>query len=555
MLRWQSNRASEESVLGITRAQDLFDAQAKILEKIARSDPLQDVLDTITSSVERLGDGVLCSILLLDDAGATVRHGSAPSLPIEYIQAIDGLPIGPSAGSCGTAAFRNEAVIVTDVASDPLWENYRDVTLPHGLRACWSTPIRSSTDGHVLGTFAMYYREPRGPSAVDRELVDLSVHLASIAIERVLQEESLRNSEELFRAVFNHAPAGVGIASMDGRMQRTNATFQELVGYSSDELQSMTFFDLTHPEDRDNELALFEELLAGQRDTYRLEKRYVVKDGSVVWVDVAGALVRGPDDKPRFGIGMIQDITERKRLEEQLIHSQRMEALGRLAGGIAHDFNNLLQVIMSAAENLPLQDGAGAASSRLIQRAADDGARLVTQLLAYARKQVIRPVQVCPNSLLEDDREMVSRVLGEDVVIEYDLMSGLWMTSIDPGQFSQMLLNLVVNAREAMPTGGRVRVATTHVTLPTETVWHGGTLPEGDYVRISVSDTGRGIEAKDLPHVFEPFYSTKPMVEGSGLGLSTVYGIVSQAEGAILIDSSPGEGATFDIYLPRAPES
>ena len=545
---------SDDSVLGPTRAQGLFDAQAKILEKIARSDPLQEVLDTITSSVEDLGEGVLCSILLMDENGTTVRHGSAPSLPIDYIEAIDGLAIGPAAGSCGTAAFRNEPVIVTDVASDVLWDDYRAVALPHGLRACWSTPIRSSTDGHVLGTFAMYYREPRGPSAVDRELVDLSVHLASIAVERVLQEESLRNSEELFRAVFNHAPAGVGIASLDGRVQRSNAVFQDLVGYSAAELETMTFFDLTHPDDVDRERALFEELLAGRRDTYRLEKRYVVKDGGVVWADVAGALVRGPDGKPRFGIGMIQDITERKRLEEQLIHSQRMEALGRLAGGIAHDFNNLLQVIMSAAENLPTAEDSGGANSRLIQRAADDGARLVTQLLAYARKQVIRPVEVCPNSLLEDDREMVSRVLGEDVVIDYDLMPGLWKAVIDPGQFSQMLMNLVVNAREAMPSGGRVRVATTHATVASPKVWQGGTLSTGDYVRISVSDTGRGIAAKDLPHVFEPFYSTKPMVEGSGLGLSTVYGIVSQAEGAIFIDSTPDRGATFDVYLPRAPE-
>lgn len=401
----------------------------------------------------------------------------------------------------------------------------------------------------------MYYREPKAPSAIDEELVEFSVHLASIAIERVLQEQSLLESEELFRAVFDHAPAGVSIASMDGHMVRTNSAFQELVGYTAEELREITFYDITHPDDMQIQKQYFEELVAGERDTYRLEKRYVVGEGRVIWVDLAATIVRSPDGTPRFGIGMVQDITERKNLEEQLIHSQRMEALGRLAGGIAHDFNNLLQVIMTASENLPTQDEEGVGSKRLIQRAAEDGARLVTQLLAYARKQVIRPVEVCPNTLLQNDREMVSRVLGEDVVIDYDFDPDLWQVLIDPGQFSQMIMNLVVNARDAMPGGGKVCIETRNVSFPSARLWHGGSIPPGDYVKVAVRDEGKGIEPGTLSNVFEPFFSTKPLVEGSGLGLSMVYGIVSQAQGAIFIDSAPGAGTTFEVYLPRPPES
>lgn len=548
----RSKERADGTVTESDRARSLLDAQSKILEQIARSSPLQDVLDEITRSVERLGDDVICSFLLMDDDGRTVRHGSAPSLPHAYIEAVDGTEIGPAAGSCGTAAFLNEPVIVTDISTDPLWDDYRHLALPHDLRACWSTPVRSSTDGRVLGTFAMYYREPKAPSAIDEELVQFSVHLASIAIERVMQERSLLESEELFRGVFDHAPAGLALATLEGYITRANRAFEELVGFSVEELQQMTVAEFTHPEDLPVEESVFEELVQGKRDDYRLEKRYVRKDGDTVWVDMSATIIRGPDGEPRFRVGMALDITDRRRLEEQLILSQRMEALGRLAGGIAHDFNNLLQVIISASENLPTDDERSASNSRLIQRAADDGARLVKQLLAYTRKQVIRPVQVCPNSLLQADREMVTRVLGGDVVIDYDLQDDLWQVSIDPGQFSQMFMNLIVNAREAMPTGGRVRVETRNTVFTSPRDWHGGTLPAGEYVRIAVVDDGDGISAQALTHVFEPFFSTKPMAEGSGLGLSMVYGTVSQAEGGIFIDSAPGEGATFVICLPRS---
>jgi PAS domain S-box-containing protein len=552
VLRGQSWGPPERPVTEVDRARRLLDAQSTVLEKIARSTPLQEVLDVITTSVEELGDDVLCSFLLMNDDGRTVRHGSAPSLPPDYVKAIDGLAIGPSAGSCGTAAYMNKSVVVTDVATDPLWDDYRHLALAHGLRACWSTPVRSSIDGSVLGTFAMYYREPQAPSAIDEELVRFSVHLASIAIERVLQERSLLESEELFRAVFDHAPAGIALTGLDGRITRANVAFQELVGYSAAELHQMAVSEFTFPEDLRVEAKLTEEVSQGKRDGYRLEKRYVRQDGATVWVDLSAAIIRGPDGEPRFGMGMVQDITERRRLEEQLILSQRLEALGRLAGGIAHDFNNLLQVIMTASENLPSGDERSAANARLIQRAADDGARLVTQLLAYARKQVIRPVQVCPNSLLKDDREMVTRVLGEDVVIDYELQDDLWEISIDPGQFSQMFMNLIMNAREAMPTGGNVRVETRNEVLTSPQVWHGGTLPPGEYVRIGVVDDGLGMSEDVLMHLFEPFFSTKPMAEGSGLGLSMIYGIVSGAEGGIFIESAPEEGASFVICLPRS---
>src|SRR5206468_7689477 len=218
--------------------------QSHVRERIARGAPLPEVLDAIVTLIESAAPGMLCSILLLDREGRRLRHGAAPTLPATYNAAVDGLEIGPRAGSCGTAAFRGQAVVVRDVQVDPLWERYRALAAPHGLRACWSTPIRSAA-GRVLGTFAMYYREPREPTAAEQELITTATDLAGIAIERARAEEALRESEQRFAKAFHANPAPLCITRLeDGVFLDVNAAFLRLTGLPRDEVIGRTSVQL-----------------------------------------------------------------------------------------------------------------------------------------------------------------------------------------------------------------------------------------------------------------------------------------------------------------------
>src|SRR5882724_5592426 len=206
--------------------------QNRVLEMIATQLPLEQTLGTLMRLIEAQFEGMLCSILLLDEDGLHVRHGAAPSLPEAYIQAIDGVPIGPKAGSCGTAMYRKEPVIVTDILTDPLWEDYRDLAKAHGLRACWSTPIIAH-QGRMLGSFAMYYREPRIPGLAAARYIEMATHIASIAIERCQAEEALRQAEQKYRNIFEQAVLGIFQSSPDGSFLSVNPALARLFGFES----------------------------------------------------------------------------------------------------------------------------------------------------------------------------------------------------------------------------------------------------------------------------------------------------------------------------------
>jgi nitrogen-specific signal transduction histidine kinase/CheY-like chemotaxis protein len=253
-------------------------------------------------------------------------------------------------------------------------------------------------------------------------------------------------------------------------------------------------------------------------------------------------------------LGFRFDITERKRLEKQLLGSQRMEAVGRLAGGIAHDFNNLITAILgyaslvqaSLAEDDPVRDDVAE-----ISRAATRAAGLTQQLLAFARKRVIQPRVVDLNELVINLEKMLKRLIGEDIRLETRTAPDLWNSKLDPGQFEQVLVNLAVNARDAMPEGGQLLIETANARLHSSVIQKAEVVP-GDYVMISVTDTGTGMDQQTMARIFEPFFTTKEVGKGTGLGLATCYGIVKQAGGYIFVYSELGRGTTFKIYVPRA---
>ena len=367
-------------------------------------------------------------------------------------------------------------------------------------------------------------------------------------------ETALRESEERFRATFEQAAAGMGHTSLEGQWLRVNQRLCDIVGYTRDELLARTFQDITHPDDLDVDVAATRQLLANEIQTRSREKRYLHKDGSIVWVDLTVSVMRDSSGEPKAFIAVVQDITGRKQLEQELLHSQRMEGVGQLAGGIAHDFNNLLTVI-GGRGHLGLAklkaDDPLRRDFELIQKTADRAARLTRQLLAFSRKQLLQPRVVDPNDLVQDSANLLKRLIGEEIELVFVPAADVGRVHVDPGQLEQVIVNLAVNARDAMPRGGRLTIETSNAELDAGyAAQHVGVVP-GQFVMLEVSDTGVGMDGPTQARIFEPFFTTKGPGKGTGLGLATVYGIVKQSGGHVRVYSEPGVGTAFRIYFPR----
>lgn len=374
-------------------------------------------------------------------------------------------------------------------------------------------------------------------------------------------EEELRNERTRYINL---------VDSVDGVVWETDArslrfTYvsgqgERLLGYSPDQWHQERFWqEHLHPEDRERILALTEARTAAGED-HELEYRFLARDGRVFWIqDIVTVVLE--NGVPGWRRGIMVDITgrtvqekEKQNLEAQLRQAQKMEAIGRLAGGVAHDFNNKLSVILGYADLLK-EGRAGLEKSRdyvtQIIRAATQSRDITRQLLAFSRQEEISPQVLDLNTLVRSVRKGLGRFISEDILFELRLAPDLWRISMDPTQVDQVLMNLIVNARDAMSGGGRLVVTTENVTIDPLLHRQHPELREGDFVRLTVEDSGSGISEETLPHIFEPFYTTKGTGQGTGLGLATVYGIVSQNQGVVLVDSTQGLGSTFSVYFPR----
>jgi two-component system, cell cycle sensor histidine kinase and response regulator CckA len=377
------------------------------------------------------------------------------------------------------------------------------------------------------------------------------VVMALDVTERIEAERALRRSEARYRDLFENASDLISTADLDGRVTAFNEAFIRALGYSREELFGMHLDALVPPGSREQVLAAREQKVAGAGATL-YESELVAKDGQRIQVEVASRLIL-EEGVPVGTEAICRDISERKQLEEQLRQAQRLEAIGRLAGGVAHDFNNLLTVISGYAETLlEGRDRSSEFELDQIAAAAERAAILTRQLLAFSRRQVLQPRVLELNAVVEGLTPMLTRLIGEDVQLVESLDPAADPVLADPNQLEQVLLNLVVNARDAMPGGGRLTIQTANVELDGDYVATHGEASVGPHVVLSVSDTGIGMEAETLAHLFEPFFTTKPVGTGTGLGLATVYGIVKQSGGSIWVYSEPGAGTTFKIYFPRS---
>jgi two-component system, cell cycle sensor histidine kinase and response regulator CckA len=372
-------------------------------------------------------------------------------------------------------------------------------------------------------------------------------------------EQRLRRSEERFRGVFESAGVGIVVFDTDSQIVTGNDTFARMLGYGAADLEGMSVSEITHPDDRAATRELHARVFSGVAERVRTEKRYLARDGTEVWAYLGVAAIRDDEGRPEYAIGIVEDLRERRLLEERFLQAQKMEAVGRLAGGIAHDFNNLLLAI-NGYSDLALSDlGSEPSSVResidQIKAAAQRAARLTRDLLTFSRKEMLRPVVTDLNEVVSGMEGLLRQVLDASVTLNTVLDPELEALRLDPNRMEQALMNLAINARDAMPDGGRLRIATSNLELREPRILEQGTLEAGSYAVVTVSDTGLGMDDETKRRIFEPFYTTKDADRGTGLGLSTVFGFVSQSDGHILVDSEVGRGTRFELFLPRLKES
>lgn len=774
------------------------EAESRVLSAVSRREPLNRILHLVAVGLEDVVSNGVASVMQLTPDGKRIKHGAAPSLPDRFNHAIEGQEIGPDAGFCAAAMCRGEIVVVEDLGSDPLWRDFADVIEDTGLRACCSFPFRDSGN-RVAGSLSLFYRESRKPEPWEHELAELFGALAGVAVERSRQDEALETSERRLKKLFHEAATGIVVVTEQGDFDQANSVFAGIIGRTESRISDLNYYDITHPDDRDDVRAAMRRLLSGASSAETLEQRFITarqgqawgrvrlsaqsgNDGrptrligvieettlrkraeqrlerasalqriagrigrvggwsvdlqrdEVFWspeifeilewdqdeppplsrtldlyppehraevqaalercaddgtpfdleaelethqhrrlqVRVAGEAETGSDGEVRRVIGVFQDITEHKemeaqraelagrlenvlenmsdafllldidwtinyinragermlgaqrsellgrnlweafpdardsvfsehyerametgesvhfeayfgplehwfevnaypseeglavyfgqttekrKLQAQLQQSQRLESLGQLTGGIAHDFNNLLTVILGNAELL-VESLEGSEDLEPIARTIGDaalrGAELTRRLLAFARRQPLEPEAVDVNRLIRDMESLLRRALGEQCEIQVTRGDVLWPAMIDAGQFESALMNLAINARDAMPGGGRLTIETANVRIDDEYRLTHPDASVGEYVMVAISDTGTGISEDIIGKVFEPFFTTKKKGRGTGLGLSMVYGFIKQSAGHIGIYSEADEGTTVRLYLPRA---
>jgi two-component system cell cycle sensor histidine kinase/response regulator CckA len=382
-------------------------------------------------------------------------------------------------------------------------------------------------------------------------LFDVYVVFQQVQLSRFRKQ--LAEREELFRLISENAADMIAVVDTSGQRLYNSPSYQKLLGYSQEELGKTSAFEQIHADDRTAVVeAANEARRTGMGRTVQYRIRH--KDGRWLTLESTASVVRNRDGDVEKLVIVNRDITERKQLEEQLNRSQKLEAIGRLSGGVAHDFNNLLGLIIGYSEALqervPPDDPYREAVDE-IQNAGKRAAALTQQLLAFSRKQVLEPRNLSLNAIIVDIEKMLRRLVGEDIRIELLLAPDTGTVKADRSQIEQVILNLVVNARDAMPDGGKLTVETGNSTLDRSTVLRHPYVIPGPYAMLKVTDTGCGMDAELQSHIFEPFFTTKEKGKGTGLGLATAYGVIKQSGGYIWVDSEVGKGTAFRIYLPE----
>ena len=467
-----------------------------------------------------------------------------------YRSVVERIPV--TRGVSGRVVKTGAPVLVTDVGADPDFIGAID-----GL--CSELCIPLFDRGRVAGVLNV---ESVGATVLGQEDLRLMTALGehvNLAISRARLYTEARESEQRYRTLVENLGEGIAVVEPDERFRFANPAAEKIFGVAPGALVGRTLREFLSDEEWLRTRAETGKRLRGESTTY--EQEIIRPDGTVRLIELIATPQYDPGGAFSSTFGVFRDITEERRTrealrksEERLAQSQKLEAVGRLAGGVAHDFNNLLTVIRGYADLLDMRMNDAhpmKADAREIKRAADRAANLTAQLLAFSRGQVMRPRVLDLNEVVRGMRNMIGRLIGEDIELRTQLAAGPMTVKADQGQVEQVAMNLAANARDAMPRGGVLTLTTSPRAFGDEGTGEHAEIPPGDYVSLEVSDTGVGIDRDTLSRIFEPFFTTKEVGRGTGLGLATVYGIVKQSGGFIYCASEPGAGTTFTVFLPR----
>jgi two-component system, cell cycle sensor histidine kinase and response regulator CckA len=531
-----------EDITGRKRAELERNVTTEIIEAVSVTDNLDDLLRLIHSALTQVLDADNCFVALHDSATGLFHF------PL-FVDKFDTAPPPQKLDrSCSAYIFRSgRAMIISQQDFEKLAER-GEVELVGTQSASWlGVPLR--TPSSTIGVLVVQnYQRENAYDDHDLQFLSSVGGQIALAIERKRAEERVRESEARLRVLVEQLPAVLW--TVDRNLRFTSALGSGLaqMGLKPNQIVGMSLTDYFRTTDQNfAPISAHHQAIDGERVPFSLEW----KDNSYV---CHVEPLRDGSGQVQGAICMALDVTDRKKLEEQFRQAQKMEAVGRLAGGIAHDFNNLLMVIQGYADLLAERLPAGESLRRnaeQIQVAAQRAGGLTQQLLAFSRKQILAPKVLNITSVVVDMEKMLRRVIGEDIELRTSSVSDLWLVKADRGQIEQVIMNLAVNARDAMPNGGRLTIETANVAFDADVSHPATAIPAGKYVMLAVTDNGCGMDDKTKAHIFEPFFTTKEKGKGTGLGLATVYGVVKQSGGYVWVYSELGRGTTFKIYLPQ----
>ncbi len=541
--------AHYRDISGRKRAEALSSALYRIAQKASAAQDLQQFFAAIHGIVDELMCARNFAIVLHDPESQQL------SFPYFVDEQASAPPAKQASGLIEYVLHTGEPLLCTLELAQQMQQR-GEVKLAGKPPLYWlGVPLQ--VNHHVLGALVLKsYSENVRFSEHDRDVLTLISQQLAAAIDRKRNEQALRRSEVRYRSLVQTAVYGIYRSSLDGRFLNVNPALIGMLGYND----ALEILALDPRKDVFVDPAEYTRLVDEFRRSGRMdgfEVRWKRKDDAIITVRISGRAVAGGDEPSDVLEAIAEDITERRVLEDQFRQSQKMEAVGRLAGGIAHDFNNLLMVISGYTEVLLDQLTLGHplhAKAEAIQQASDRATTLTRQLLAFSRKQLLELKVINVNAIVTDMERLLRPLIGEHIELTTSLSPAVGCTRADAGQLEQVIMNLVVNAKDAMPNGGKICIRTAGVTLDDSYRPENTFIKNGPYVMISVSDNGQGMDRETQARVFEPFFTTKEKGKGTGLGLSTVYGIIKQSGGYVFVQSELGRGTVFTIYFPHVDE-